>query len=171
MATAESKSCRICCTFLSSTHCISLFSRDSLVSGLAERLSGIAAVAQDDGLSGVICRPCNGKFVAAESFRVLAKASYDKCRASLLISACPRSTVPVSTHSSPRSRVPVPKHDSPRSRIPVPSSPRSRVLSMAVLEVGSRSLFMVVQRVHQSRSGGRDQRIAVGLGHLLTLSS
>ena len=35
----------------------------------------------DDGLSHHICRLCNRKFLSAESFIVLAKASYEKRRA------------------------------------------------------------------------------------------
>ena len=84
MATAESLSCRICCSFVSSTHCIALFSKDSKTSGLAERLSRVTdvPVVPKDGLSQHICRPCNRKFQAAESLRALARASYEKSRAS-----------------------------------------------------------------------------------------
>ena len=84
MATAESLSCRICCSFVSSTHCIALFSKDSKTSGLAERLSRVTDVPDvpKDGLSQHICRPCNRKFQAAESLRALARASYEKSRAS-----------------------------------------------------------------------------------------
>ena len=54
-------------------------------SSLAERLSIIidVPVSQNDGLSQHICRPCNRKFLAAESLTVLAKDSYIKCRAVL----------------------------------------------------------------------------------------
>ncbi len=57
-----------------------------MASGLAERLSKVTDVpfTPNDGLSKHICRPCNRKFVSAESFRILAKASYEKNRASLL---------------------------------------------------------------------------------------
>ena len=39
-------------------------------------------VVPKDGLSQHICRPCNRKFQAAESLRALARASYEKSRAS-----------------------------------------------------------------------------------------
>ena len=83
MATAETLSCRVCSSFMSSTHCIAVFFRDSMRSGLAERLSVVldVPVTPNDGLSKYICRPCNRKFLAAESLRVLAKATYNKCRA------------------------------------------------------------------------------------------
>ena len=35
-------------------------------------------VTADDGLSQHICRPCNRKFIAAESFRSSAKTSYER---------------------------------------------------------------------------------------------
>ena len=85
MATAESLSCRICCSFVSSTHCIALFSKDSKTSGLAERLSRVTdvpVVPKDHGLSQHICRPCNRKFQAAESLTALARASYEKSKPS-----------------------------------------------------------------------------------------
>ncbi len=77
MATAESLSCRICSNFVSSSHCIAVFSRTSCI---AERLSRVTdvPVTLNDGLSKHICRPCNRKFLSAESFRVLAKTSYEK---------------------------------------------------------------------------------------------
>ena len=106
MATAETLSCRVCCSFMSSTHCIAVFSRESMRSGLAERLSVVldVPVVPNDGLSKYICRPCNRKFLAAESLRVLAKASYDKCRA---VQARPPSVhvgSPKSSKVAPRKR-------------------------------------------------------------------
>ena len=86
MATRETALCRICSTSLTKQS-ISLFSRECIASdsGLAERLSRVidVPVIANDGLSQHICRPCNRKFVSAESFRVLAKASYEKNRTSL----------------------------------------------------------------------------------------
>ena len=55
-------------------------------------------------VSKYICRPCNRKFLAAESLRVLAKASYDKCRA---VQARPPSVhvgSPKSSKVAPRKR-------------------------------------------------------------------
>ncbi len=86
MATTESLSCRICCSFLSSSHCIAVFPDPKRYSSdLAKRLSRVIEVpiTPKDGLSQHICRPCNRKFLSAESFRVLAKASYEKSRAPL----------------------------------------------------------------------------------------
>ena len=47
-----SKSCRICDSVLSRTHYVALFSRESLASDLANRLSKVAdvPVASEDGL-------------------------------------------------------------------------------------------------------------------------
>ena len=80
MATAETLSCRVCCSFVSSTHCIAVFSRESVRLDLAKRLGVVlnVPVVPNDGLSKYIC---NRKFLSAESLRVLAKASYDKCMA------------------------------------------------------------------------------------------
>ena len=83
-----------------------------MASGLAERLSKVTDVpfTPNDGLSKHICRPCNRKFVSAESFRILAKASYEKNRAFLLrpltrVTGSPKSISssrkrPISTHTS-----------------------------------------------------------------------
>ena len=77
MATTESRSCRICGSIVSPTHCIALFSSrwESLASGFADRLSKVAdvPVAPDDGLSKFICRICNRKLLSAESFITTAK--------------------------------------------------------------------------------------------------
>lgn len=75
-------------------------------SGLAERLSIVmdVPVSQNDGLSQYICRPCNRKFLAAESLRVLAKASYDKCRAVLSGSRSVHVGSPKSSKVAPRKR-------------------------------------------------------------------
>eukprot|EP00731_Ephydatia_muelleri_P029160 Em0020g804a len=62
-----------------------LFSSVSLASGLADRLSRVvdAPVAADDGQSRFICRSCKIKFMAAESFRTIAKETYQKNNGSL----------------------------------------------------------------------------------------
>ena len=139
MATAESLSCRICCSFVSSTHCIALFSRECKRSGLAERLSRVID-APNDGVSQYICRPCNRKFLSAESFRVLAKTSYDKSRGAL-----PRpSSVgsPKSSEVAPRKR----SKDtsgvgvSPHTRTARPSAKRQTVGAS-----GQRRLILPVQ--------------------------
>ena len=76
-----SKSCRICDSVLSRTHYVALFSRESLASDLANRLSKVAdvPVASEDGLSRFICIPCKNKLICQESiFRTTAKATYEK---------------------------------------------------------------------------------------------
>ena len=57
------------CSFVSSTHCIAVFSTESMRSGLSKRLSKVinVPVTLNDGLSQYICRPCNRKFLAPES--------------------------------------------------------------------------------------------------------
>ena len=103
MATRETALCRICSTSLTKQS-ISLFSRECIASdsGLAERLSRVidVPVIANDGLSQHICRPCNRKFVSAESFRVLAKASYEKNRTSLPRPLTGVTGSPKSTHAS-----------------------------------------------------------------------
>ena len=85
MATTESRSCRICSNAVTRTHSIALFSRESLASGLADRLSRVVdvPVAADDGQSRFICRTCKKKFLSAESFRTTAKETYQKNNGSL----------------------------------------------------------------------------------------
>lgn len=75
--------CRICCSYVTSTHCVTIFSKPSLASKFPQRLSKVAdvPVAPDDGLSTVICRPCHRKFTTAESFQTAAKSSYQKSQA------------------------------------------------------------------------------------------
>ena len=60
-----SKSCRICDIVLSRTHYVALFSRESLASDLANRLSKVVdvPVASEDGLSRFICIPQGNKIV------------------------------------------------------------------------------------------------------------
>ena len=59
---------------------IAVFPKGCPSSDLTERLSRITdiPITLDDGLSHRICRLCNRKFLSAESFIVLAKASYEK---------------------------------------------------------------------------------------------
>ena len=73
-----SKSCRICDSVLSRTHYVALFSRESLASDLANRLSKVAdvPVASEDGLSRFICISCKKKLMSGEYFRTTAKATY-----------------------------------------------------------------------------------------------
>ena len=80
MESTNDSACRICGTHVTATHCVTLFSRESLATSTPDRLSKVAAVpvARDDGLSRVICRPCNRKFLVAESFQVTAKCTYEK---------------------------------------------------------------------------------------------
>ena len=61
-----SKSCRICDSVLSRAHYVSRFSRESLASDLANRLSKVARVpvASEDGLSRFICIPCKNKLAS-----------------------------------------------------------------------------------------------------------
>ena len=79
-STTASVSCRICCRFSLNKHSISLFPRVHNSSDVANRISRVinCPVAADDGMSHYICRPCNRKFLAAETFIMLAKASYAK---------------------------------------------------------------------------------------------
>ena len=75
-----SKSCRICDSVLSRTHYVTLFSRESLASDLANRLSKVAdvPVVSEDGLSRFICIPCKNKLMSGQYFRTTAKATYEK---------------------------------------------------------------------------------------------
>ena len=80
MTATDSRTCRICSNTLTRKHSIALFSRHSLASGFADRLSRVAdvSVAADDGQSRFICRSCKQKFLSAESFRTTAKENYQK---------------------------------------------------------------------------------------------
>ena len=59
---------------------VHIFSRESLASDLANRLSKVAdvPVASEDGLSRFICIPCKNKLMPGEYFRTTAKATYEK---------------------------------------------------------------------------------------------
>ena len=92
-----SKSCRICDSVLSRTHYVALFSRESLASDLANRLSKVAdvPVASEDGLSRFICIPCKNKLMSGEYFRTTAKATYKKNKDPTLIAFSSNSQVQV----------------------------------------------------------------------------
>ena len=92
-----SKSCRICDSVLSRTHYVALFSRESLASDLANRLSKVAdvTVASEDGLSRFICIPCKNKLMSGEYFRTIAKATYEKSKDPTLIASGSNSQVQV----------------------------------------------------------------------------
>ena len=89
-----SKSCRICDSVLSCTHYVALFSRESLASDLANRLSKVAdvPVASEDGLSRFICIPCKNKLMY---FRTTTKATYEKNKDPTLIASGSNSQVQV----------------------------------------------------------------------------
>ena len=67
--------CRICGNKVSVTHCIMLFSRESLAVNTPEQLSRMTAVLviQYNGLCYIICCPCKRKFQLAESFQDTAR--------------------------------------------------------------------------------------------------
>ena len=90
MAATQIHSCRLCC--LPSTQLL-FFSIDSVRAGTPGRPSSIVdlPVTADDGLSQYICRPCNRKFTAAESFRSTARMSYER-----------KGFEKLSVHSSPK---------------------------------------------------------------------
>ena len=78
------KVCRLCCNVVTSTHCLALFSKESLQKNLPGRLSKLLElpVSSSDGLSAYLCRSCVNKFHTAESkldsLRTLARAGYEK---------------------------------------------------------------------------------------------
>ena len=92
-----SKSCRICDSVLSRTHYVALFSRESLASDLANRLSKVAdvPVASEDGLSRFICIPCKNKLMSGEYFRTTAQATCEKSKDPTLIASGSNSQVQV----------------------------------------------------------------------------
>ena len=73
------------------------FSRESLASDLANRLSKVAdvPVASEDGLSRFICIPCKNKLMSGEYFRTTAKATYEKNKDPTLIASGSNSQVQV----------------------------------------------------------------------------
>ena len=59
---------------------IALFTKDGLDKDLPGMISRVVdlPVSREDGLSPYLCRPCMRKFQAAETFRSMAKSSYEK---------------------------------------------------------------------------------------------
>ena len=90
-----SKSCRICDSVLSRTHCVALFSRESLASDLANRLSKVADVPVASEESRFICIPCKNKLMSGEYFRTTAKATYEKNKSTTLVASGSNSQVQV----------------------------------------------------------------------------
>ena len=76
------KVCRLCCSAVSPTHCLALFSYESVqkVGRLSKLLD--LPVSSGDGLSPYPCRSCMNKFYTVqsklESLRTLAKVGYEK---------------------------------------------------------------------------------------------
>ncbi len=98
MATVAVTSCRVCCIALTSTHCAAIFSISAIDTNVPERLSKALdlPVANHDGQPAHLCRGCNKKFLAVESFRSLAKSSHDRHVGSLSSSRSPiASRIPV----------------------------------------------------------------------------
>ena len=92
-----SKSCRFCDSVLSRTHYVAHYSRESLASDLANRLSKVAdvPVASEDVLSIFICIPCKKKLMSGEYFRTTAKATYEKNKDPTVIASGSNSQVQV----------------------------------------------------------------------------
>ena len=74
------RSCRICSHVIDTKHAQALFSRDAVKDGFPDRISTIInlPVTENDGLPKHMCRPCNRRLTAAESFIHLARSSYEK---------------------------------------------------------------------------------------------
>ena len=74
------RSCRICSKVVEAKHSLALFSQDAVKDGFPDRLSRVInlPVRENDGLPKHICRPCNRRLTAAESFIHLARSSYEK---------------------------------------------------------------------------------------------
>ena len=74
--------CRICSAVVERSHCISLFSADSVKCNLAIRMTKLLEIpiSQEDKLSNFVCRSCKARFLTVEnkldSMRTLAKSSY-----------------------------------------------------------------------------------------------
>ena len=80
MATIKVNVCRFCGNVVLPTLSVALFSKDGLDKGLPGRISRVVdlPVSSEDGLSPHLCRPCMRKFQSAETFRSMAKSSYEK---------------------------------------------------------------------------------------------
>ena len=76
----QKHSCRLCSNAVAPMVSVALFSRESQRAEIPGRLSRVLdlPITESDGLSKYICRPCKRKFIAAESFRAMARSAYDK---------------------------------------------------------------------------------------------
>jgi len=88
-------------------HSVALFSSASKTTDFPGWLSRIIdlPVTANDGLSHYICRPCNRKFVAAESFRSSAKRSYERKGFHVSVSVSLQSSPKVPPVATSRKRV------------------------------------------------------------------
>ena len=74
--------CRLCSSVVERSHCIALYSADSVKCNLASRMTKLLEVpiSQEDKLSNLVCRSCKGRFLTVESkldsLRTIAKSSY-----------------------------------------------------------------------------------------------
>ena len=74
--------CRICSSVVGHSHCIALFSGDSVKCNLVSRMTKLLEVpiSQEDKLSNYVCRSRKGRFLTlenkVESMHTLAKSSY-----------------------------------------------------------------------------------------------
>lgn len=80
MATIKVNVCRFCGNTVLPTLSVGLFTQDGLDKDLPGRISRVIElpVSSEDGLSPHLCRPCMRKFQSAETFRSMAKSSYEK---------------------------------------------------------------------------------------------
>ena len=80
MATIKVNVCRFCGNTVLPKLSIALFTKDGLDRDLPGRISRVVdlPVSREDDLSPYLCRPCMRKFQAAETFRSMAKSSYEK---------------------------------------------------------------------------------------------
>ena len=80
MANAKVNICRFCGNTVLPTLSVALFTKDGLDKDLSGRISRVVdlPVSRQDGLSLYLCRPCMRKLQTAETFRCMAKSSYEK---------------------------------------------------------------------------------------------
>ena len=103
--------CRFCACSTVRTASVALFSDEAKSTRLSGRLSTIIGlpVADSDGLSQHMCRPCNRKFSVAETFRELARSTYDctsdlPTHGSVTVNARKRTTNTSCLHASPHTQ-------------------------------------------------------------------
>ena len=104
---------------MSRTHYVTLFSRESLASDLANRLSKVADVpVASDGLSRFICIPCKNKLMSGEYFRTTAKAkaTYEKNKDPTLTASGSNSQVQVTNKRTKDSSGPGASHQTRQCR-------------------------------------------------------